>query len=59
MRRKASWRVSAPKMLVVDGPSAGLLAPSCSCAPITLPKLAEVSRFATARNWSKFVAGNV
>ncbi len=59
MRRKASWRVSTPRMAVIAGESAGVLAPSCCWNPMTLPKLAEVRRLATARNSSKFVAGNV
>ena len=59
MRRKASWRVSTPRMLDVAGARAGALPSSCSCNPITLPKFAEVMRFATARNSSKVVVGNV
>ena len=59
MRRKASWRVSTPKMAVVAGSRAGVLPPSCCCSPMTLPKLVEVIRLATLRNSSKFVAGNL
>ena len=53
IRRKASWRVSTPRMAVVAGSKAGVLPSSCCWSPMTLPKLVEVIRLAMARKSSK------
>ena len=58
MRKNASCLVSTPKIADEAAPLA-IVPGSCSWIPMMLPKLAQVMRFATARNSSKFVTGNV